>query len=258
MGVDAEASSEFMTATGLSAQVVRVYLKGGDAIPSSTTAAKLDAYYEAGEGVVYSMKVDDSPDSEATNKANLSALAKSIVAKGYASKTWLVLHHEPYPELSGAAYQTMYSTYAPSIRDAGVRCGVIYQVYPLYHGEPDYAPDYTSGILAQVDFLGIDVYPAGEPDGYGSNILSDISPFTSYAKENGKPFQIDEVAIDDTVSGTQEQEATWLSGLSDLGSDVQLVMYYEGSPGQYENLKIENNPAAVKTWQKLYATLTVR
>jgi hypothetical protein len=256
MGVDASAEAHFKTETGLAAQVVRVYLKQGDKIPASTAAAGLDAYYAAGEGVVYSIKADNSPDSEATNKANLAALAKNIVAGGHASRTWIVLHHEPYHELTGAQFQTMYSTYAPSVRNAGVKCGVIYQSYPLTHGLPDYAEEYTSGILGLVDFIGIDIYPSDA--GYGTNILSEISPFSSYAKSNGKPFQIDEVAVDNTVTGTQAQEAAWLGGLSTLGSDVTLVMYYEGSPSTFANLKIGNNPQAVATWQSLYAKLTTR
>jgi hypothetical protein len=258
MGVDANGDSQFHAATGLNAQVVRVYLKQGDAIPASVTAAKLESYYAAGESVVYSIKPDDSPDSAATNKANLEALAKSIVAAGYGSKTWIALHHEPYPELSGAEFQAMYSEYAPSVRGGGVRCGVIYQSYPLAHGQPNYASDYTSGILPLVDFVGIDVYPSGSPEGYATNILSQISPFTSYAKENGKPFQIDEVAVDSKVSGTQEAEAAWLTELSTMGSDVELVMYYEGSEGSFANLKIENNPDAVSAWKTLYASLTTR
>jgi hypothetical protein len=257
-GVNDEGAAEFETATGLTTQVVRVYLKGGDKIPSSVSSANLTSYYAAGQAVVFSMKVDMSPDSEATNKENLAALSKDIVSKGYAGKTWIVLHHEPYPELDGTAFQTMYSTYAPTVRSAGLRCGVIYQTYPLYHSDPSYVTDYTSGILPIVDFIGIDVYPAGLPGGYSSNILSDISPFTSYAKSNGKRFQIDEVAVDDTVTGTQAEQASWLAGLASLGGSVDLVMYYEGSPGAFLNLKIENNPDAVAEWKTLYGSLTKR
>jgi len=258
MGVDATGNAEFSMATGLKAQVVRVYLKGGDSIPNSVTAAQLTQYYSAGESVVYSIKPDQSPDSEDTNKANLAALAASIVSGGYASKTWIALHHEPYHELTGAQFQTMYGTYAPSVRSGGVRCGVIYQTYPLTHGEATYAPDYTSGILADVDYIGIDVYPDSTSGGYSTAILDVIAPFTTYATDNGKPFQIDEVAVDNTVTGTQAQEAAWLAGLTNLGPGAQVVMYYEGTPGGFPNLVIENNPAAVTEWQMLYQTLTTR
>jgi hypothetical protein len=258
MGVDANGDPAFTTATGLSAQVVRVYLPGGDSVPTSVANAHLDTYYAAGEAVVYSIKADQSPDSQATNQSNLSALATDIKSKGYASKTWIALHHEPYPELTGAAFQTMYTTYAPSVRAAGVRCGVIYQTYPLYHGDSTYAPDYTSGILADVDFIGIDVYPDSTPGGYATGILSVISPFTTYANQNGKPFQIDEVAVDSTVTGTQAAQAAWLGGLANLGAAAELVMYYEGAPGGFPDLVIENNPAAVTEWKALYQTLTTR
>jgi hypothetical protein len=258
MGVDATGDAEFSMATGLTAQVVRVYLTGGDSIPDSVTAAKLTQYYSAGESVVYSIKPDLSPDSEDTNKANLAALAASIVAGGYAPKTWIALHHEPYHELTGAQFQTMYGTYAPSVRSGGVRCGVIYQTYPLAHGEPNYASDYTSGILADVDYIGIDVYPDSTAGGYSTAILDVIAPFTTYANANGKPFQIDEVAVDDTVTGTDQQQAMWLAGLAGLGPGAEVVMYYEGTPGGFPDLVIENNPAAVTEWQMLYQTLTTR
>ena len=256
MGVDADAASEFVSATGLKTQVVRAYLGGGSRIPASVAAANLTQYYSAGQAVVYSMKVDQSPDSEATNKANLAALAKDIKAKGYAARTWIVLHHEPFPELSGSAFQSMYETYAPSVRSAGIRTGVIYQTYPLYHGTPDYPADYTGKILPEVDFIGIDVYPGD--NGYTVDILQTISPFTSYAKANGKRFQIDEVAVSSAVSGSQQVQANWLDGLADLGSSADIVMYYEGSPGAFKELKIENNPAAVSAWKGLYAKLTTR
>lgn len=258
MGVDATGNAEFEKATGLTAQVVRVYLTGGDSIPASVTAAKLTQYYSAGESVVYSIKPDESPDSEVENQSNLAALASSIASGGYASRTWIALHHEPYHELTGTQFQTMYSTYAPSVRSSGVRCGVIYQTYPLTHGEATYAPDYTSGILAAVDYIGIDVYPDSTTAGYSTAILDVIAPFTKYANENGKPFQIDEVAVDSSVTGTQEQQATWLAGLANLGPSAQLVMYYEGTPGGFPDLIIENNPAAVAEWQMLYQTLTTR
>jgi hypothetical protein len=258
MGADATGNPEFSMATGLTAQVVRVYLTGGDSIPNSVMAAKLTQYYSAGESVVYSIKPDLSPDSEATNKANLAALAASIVSGGYASKTWIALHHEPYHELTGAQFQTMYGTYAPSVRSGGVRCGVIYQTYPLAHGEATYAPDYTSGILADVDYIGIDVYPDATAGGYSTGILDVIAPFTTYANDNGKPFQIDEVAVDKTVTGTQQQEAAWLAGLANLGPGAEVVMYYEGTPGGFPNLIIENNPDAVAEWKMLYQTLTTR
>lgn len=258
MGVDATGNAAFSKATGLKAQVVRVYLTGGDSIPASVTAAKLTQYYGAGESVVYSIKPDLSPDSEDTNKSNLAALAASIASGGYASRTWIALHHEPYHELTGMQFQTMYATYAPSVRSGGVRCGVIYQTYPLAHGEATYAPDYTSGILADVDYIGIDVYPDSTPSGYSTGILDIIAPFTTYAKDNGKPFQIDEVAVNSTVTGTQAQQASWLAGLANLGPTAQLVMYYEGAPGGFPDLVIENNPAAVTEWQMLYQTLTTR
>jgi hypothetical protein len=258
MGADATGNAEFSKATGLTAQVVRVYLTGGDSIPNSVTAAKLTQYYSAGESVVYSIKPDLSPDSEDTNKSNLAALSASIVSGGYASKTWIALHHEPYHELTGAQFQTMYGTYAPSVRSGGVRCGVIYQTYPLTHGEATYAADYTSGILADVDYIGIDVYPDSTSGGYSTGILDVIAPFTTYAKDNGKPFQIDEVAVDSTVTGTQAQQASWLAGLANLGPGAQLVMYYEGTPGGFPDLIIENNPDAVTEWQMLYQTLTTR
>jgi hypothetical protein len=258
MGVDATGDAAFTKATGLTAQVVRVYLTGGDSIPDSVTAAKLTQYYGAGESVVYSIKPDLSPDSEDTNKSNLAALAASIASGGYASRTWIALHHEPYHELTGAQFQTMYGTYAPSVRSGGVRCGVIYQTYPLAHGEANYAADYTSGILADVDYIGIDVYPDGSAGGYSTGILDVIEPFTTYAKDNGKPFQIDEVAVDSSVTGTQQQQASWLAGLANLGASAQLVMYYEGAPGSFPKLIIENNPAAVSEWQALYQTLTTR
>jgi len=258
MGVDANGESQFVSATGLTSEVLRQYLKGGDSIPTSVAAANLDTFYAAGKSVVYSIKADQSPDSQAVNIANLTALAKDITAKGFASKTWIALHHEPYPELTGAAFQTMYATYAPAVRGAGVRCGVIYQSYPLYHGEPNYASDYTSGILAQVDFIGIDVYPGSTPGGYGTDILSVISPFTKYAEQNGKRYQIDEVAVDSSLTGTAQQQAAWLGGLAKLDGNVEVVMYYEGAAGSYANLKIENDPDAVTTWKTLYQTLTTR
>jgi len=258
MGVDANGEAQFDAATGLATQVVRQYLKGGDSIPVSVAAAKLDTYYAAGKSIVYSIKADQSPDSQAVNSANLTALAKDIVAKGYASKTWIALHHEPYPELTGPAFQMMYATYAPAVRGAGVRCGVIYQSYPLYHGEPNYASDYTSGILAQVDFIGIDVYPGSTPGGYGTDVLSVISPFTKYAEQNGKRYQVDEVAVDSTLTGSAQQQAAWLGGLAKLDGNVEVVMYYEGAAGSYANLKIENDPDAVTTWKQVYQTLTTR
>ncbi len=256
MGVDADANAEFVAATGLKTQVVRLYLGGGARIPASVAAAGLASYYSAGQAVVYSMKVDQSPDSEATNKANLAALAKDIKAKGYAAKTWIVLHHEPFPELSGTAFQSMYETYAPSVRSSGIRTGVIYQTYPIYHGTPNYPQEYTGNILPEVDFIGIDVYPGD--NGYSVDILQTISPFTTYAKSNGKRFQIDEVAVSSAVSGSQEVQATWLDGLADLGGSADVLMYYEGSPGAFKELKIENNPAAVSAWKGVYAKLTTR
>jgi hypothetical protein len=258
MGVDANGESSFQAATALKAEVVRVYLPQGARIPTSTKAAKLDAYYAAGQAVVYSIKPDTSPDDEATNKLNLAALAKDIESQGYKARTWIALHHEPYPELSGSAFQAMYATYAPSVRNADVPCGVIYQAYPLYHGQPNYADDYTSDILPLVDFLGIDVYPGGMPSEYTGNVLADISPFTTYAKDHGKPFQIDEIAVDSSVPGTKEEQATWLSGLLDLGSKAQLVMYYQGTPSTFPNLHIDDNPDAVAEWKDIFNTLTTR
>ena len=258
MGVDMSGEAEFAKATGLKAQVIRAYLKQGDAIPSSVTAAHLDAYYAAGQSVVYSIKPDNSPDSAATNKAHLVALAKDIAAKGLANRTWIALHHEPFPELSASAFESMYSTYAPSVRGQGVRCGVIYQIYPEYHSEKNYVADYTDNVLPLVDFIGIDVYPDASTGDYVTNILQDISPFTSYAKAHGKRFQIDEIAIDSRMKGTGAQAASWLGGLAQLGADIDAIMYFEAAPGSFTNLKIENDPQAVTTWKSLYATLTTR
>ena len=258
MGVDMSGEAEFAKATGLKAQVIRAYLKQGDSIPASVTAAHLDGYYAAGQSVVYSIKPDNSPDSAATNKAHLVALAKDIAAKGLANRTWIALHHEPYPELSASAFASMYQAYAPSVRAAGVRCGVIYQIYPEYHSEKNYVADYTNGILPIVDFIGIDVYPDASIGDYGSDILQDISPFTSYAKAHGKHFQIDEIAIDSKMKSTGAQAAAWLGGLEQLGADIDAIMYFEATPGSYTNLKIENDPQAVTTWKSLYASLTTR
>jgi hypothetical protein len=60
------------------------------------------------------------------------------------------------------------------------------------------------------------------------------------------------------VTGTAQQQADWLAGLAGLGPSAQLVMYYEGAPGGFPNLVIENNPTAIAAWKTLYETLTTR
>ena len=66
------------------------------------------------------------------------------------------------------------------------------------------------------------------------------------------------VASRNKLLAQRQVEAAWLAGLANLGASAQLVMYYEGSPGGFPGLVIENNPLAVTEWQMLYQTLTTR
>jgi hypothetical protein len=256
-GTASQYTGTYTSLTGLTPQVVRVYLGGGLSIPSSISAAGLTQYYNAGQSVVYSIKPDESPDSQSVNLSHLTSLANDIVAHGDASKTWIVLHHEPYPELTAAQFTSMYSTYAPAVRNAGVRCGVIFHTYPLYHGYSTYGTDYTNGILSSVDFIGIDTYPQDTSSGYSANILQTISPFTSLAKSNGKPFQIDEVGFDNRLTGHgTSAEASWMEGLDFMGSSVQAVIYF-GINGSWNDMTSDSS-VTVPAWQNVAANMASR
>lgn len=256
-GVDSSYMSTYKSLTGDIPQCLRVYLKGGDSIPGSISDAGLGTYYQAGQSVVYSVKPDESPSSEQENYDNLNALCKNIASSGYAGKTWIALHHEPYPELSASQFTSMYTTYAPAVRGAGVRCGVIFHTYPLYHGYPTYGTDYTNGILPTIDFIGIDTYPGDTSAGYSADILETISPFTSLAKNNGKPFLITEVGYDSSLSGAgTSAEGTWMKGLDGLGANVRAVLYF-GEDGGTTDMSTHSS-ITVPAWNAVVANMASR
>jgi hypothetical protein len=86
--------------------------------------------------------------------------------------------------------------------------------------------------------------------GYSADILNTISPYTSLAKNNGKPFQIDEVGVNSDMTSRATDagnEANWLDGLRRLGSSAQLISYFS-EPGSKRDLS-NNAAVAVPAWR---------
>ena len=87
--------------TGRRAKVVRVYHKQGTPVPTTATDARILIQLQAGRHVVLSLKV---PDATQTTFDACNALGADIAKHGFASAVWIVLWHEPFPELTAAVH----------------------------------------------------------------------------------------------------------------------------------------------------------
>lgn len=231
VGCNSSSMSTVDALTGRTAQAVRVYLKTGKAIPTTAAQAGLLPYYKAGQNVVWSFKPDTCPAGE-NIIGDLKKLCANIAALGYAHLTRFIIHHEPYPELSASQYRALYAKYAPTVRSAGIRCGVCYQTYPIYHKSLDYTT-YSKGNESIIDFQGIDTYPVDTSKGLAADVLATISPLTTWAKDNGKPFLICEWGVGEakvTDATTAGLAVNWADAFTGMGGDVQAVLFFSTSP----------------------------
>jgi hypothetical protein len=234
--------------TARRAQVVRVYHREGTPVPGSLQeAGRLLTYLrDQGRQVVYSLKV---PDSSSQTMTACEALAADIARSGYSDRIWIILWHEPYPELSATAYVARYRALAPSIRRHGVRCGVCFHTYPIWHKDLDYTTYWPGDDLT--DFLAIDTYPSDAPGGQGlsADPLATISPLTSFAKGRGKTFGIAEYAIPAQEAAAQPTTAlAWIDKFQRLGGSCRFVTYWNGDPMGLE----QNDGLLVPAYQRLY------
>ncbi len=232
--------------TGRTARVVRVYHHEGAPVPSSLEAAKLLRYLrDENRHVVYSLKV---PDSSSATYAACNALAADIAAQGYTGKIWVILWHEPFPELSAADFIARYQAIAPAIRSHGVRCGVCFQVYPIWHKGLDYTTYWPGDAIT--DFLAIDTYPNDAPSGgLTADPLATIAPLTSFAKGRHKPFGIAEFGIRDTIAAADPTNAVaWIGKFERLGPSCHFTTYWNGGNAGLEH----NDGLLVPAYQRLY------
>src|SRR5512143_3231364 len=115
VGYTAEGSlsaDELDVLTGRKAHVVRVYHHTKDPVPASAAEARILYHLQKGRQVVLSLKV---PDDSSDTMARCDALVADIASLGYAGMVWMILWHEPYPELSPTQYIARYAALAPSI-----------------------------------------------------------------------------------------------------------------------------------------------
>lgn len=246
VGYTAEGSlsaDELDVLTGRKARAVRVYHHAGHPVPRSAADARILYHLQKGRQVVLSLKV---PDDSADTKARCDALAADIASLGYAGMVWTILWHEPYPELTPAQYVARYAALAPSIRGHGVRCGVCFHTYPIWHKKLDYRTYWPGDPIT--DFLGIDTYPADAPNGTGfsADPLEIIAPLTSFAKRLDKPFLIGEVGAN--TAQDPAGAAAWLKKFTRLGQSCRCFLYYNN-----RGLGLEtNNQALVPAYQAIY------
>jgi hypothetical protein len=236
--------------TGRVAKVVRAYHRVGAPVPASLAQAKLLGYLrDENRHVVYSLKV---PDSSPATVTACGALAADIATQGFTDKVWLILWHEPFPDLTAADFIARYRAIAPAIRDHGVRCGVCFHTYPIWHRQLDYTTYWPGDEVT--DFLAIDTYPPDAPDdpddpsGLGANPLATIAPLTSFAKAHGKPFGVAEFGIRDTTASREPDKArAWLGRFERLGASCRFVTYFNGG-----NAGLDKNTLLVPAYQHLY------
>lgn len=238
--------------TGRAARVVRVYHKQGTPVPTTASAARILAQLQAGRHVLLSLKVPDA--SSATIDA-CDALAADIAAHGFAGSVWTILWHEPFPELTASGYIARYRPLAPAIRRHGVACGVCFHTYPIWHKGLDYTTYWPGNDLT--DFLAIDTYPGDAPNNQGlhADPLATISPLTSFAKAQPKPFIVAELGVDATQAAADPAAATaWIERFESLGSHCRAACYYNGvNPGQNTDFGLQNNSGLlVPAYQSLH------
>lgn len=226
------------------AEVVREYHAQGAPIPTTASAAKILPDLQAGRSVVYSIKVPDS--STATANA-CSALAADIAAKGYATKVWISLWHEPNDDMSAAEYIDRFQASGPGIRAHGVKVGPTWQMYPVWNRGLDYTTYWPGDTYC--DFLGIDTYPGDRPTGFAADPLETIAPLTSFAKSHGKTFGIAEVGVKaDAAKSDPTGAKAWLGQFQRLGSSCVFFTYFNNAGYVLSS----NGSLLVPTYQALY------
>ncbi|WP_460516016.1 hypothetical protein [Flindersiella endophytica] len=234
--------------TGRFAQVVRLYHRQGTPVPTSLDAAGrlLALLRDENRYVVYSLKV---PDVSAGTYTACDSLCADIASRGYGNQVWIVLWHEPYPELSANQYVDRYRALAPAVRRHGIACGPCFHTYPIWHKGLDYTAYWPGDDLT--DFLAIDTYPGDDPNGQGlaADPLATISPLTSFAKGRGKAFGIAEFAVPADLATAQPSEAlAWIDKFQRLGSSCRFVTYWNGDPMGLEL----NNGLLLPAYRRLY------
>jgi hypothetical protein len=236
-------ADELDTLTARAARAVRVYHVAGTPVPDNAAAARILPHLRAGREVVLSLKV---PDSSTQTAARCAALAADIATLGHAAAVRIVLWHEPYPELTAAAYTDRYTALAPAIRGHGLACGVCFHTYPIWHKDLDYTTYWPGDDLT--DFLAIDTYPPDAPGGQGftADPLATIAPLTSFAKNHGKTFGIAEVGANTSLDPAGAD--AWLRRFTRLGRSCRFVLYFNGPALGLET----NGGALLPAYQALY------
>jgi len=230
--------------TGRKAKVVRVYHKQGTPVPTTATDARILIQLQAGRHVVLSLKV---PDATQTTFDACNALGADIAKHGFASAVWIVLWHEPFPELTASQYIARYRPLAPAIRRHGIACGVAFQTYPIWHKNLDYTTYWPGNDLT--DFLGIDTYPGDTTSGLAADPLATIAPLTSFAKTNGKPFGIAEFAVSATDAAANPVGAkTWIERFEQMGTSCHFTSWFNALDLGLEN----NNGLLVPAYRAVY------
>lgn len=212
------------------ANVVREYHVQGTPIPTTALAADILADLQAGRSVIYSIKV---PDTTSATAAKCEALAADIANKGYASKVFMSLFHEPYngdgSGLTATEFIARYQASAPGIRQHGVKCGPIWQMSPILNDGFDYTKYWPGDSIC--DYLGIDVY--ARTLGVTVSPLKAIDPLSSFAKSKGKPFGIAECGLNDDDVKNRDAAIAWLKAFERLGSSALFVSYWNQGEFQF-------------------------
>jgi hypothetical protein len=232
--------------TGRTAKVVRAYHNRHSPVPTSLAQAKLLGYLrDENRHVVYSLKV---PDSSSATVDACGALAADIAAQGFTDKVWIILWHEPYPDLTAADFVARYRAVAPAIRGHGVRCGACFQVWPIWHQHLDYTTYWPGDDVT--DFLAIDTYPPDALDGgLTANPLATIAPLTSFAKAHDKPFGIAEFGVrKDLATGDPDNARAWIGRFEHLGPSCRFITYWNGGNAGLDL----NDGLLVPAYQHLY------
>lgn len=234
--------------TGRYTQVVRAYHAENQPLPRTLAAAGILDYLSVeNRHVVYSIKI---PDSSAATYQACEQLAADIATRGYLSKVWLILWHEPYGDMSSTVFVDRYRAIAPAIRGHGVRCGVCFHTYPIWHKGLDYTTYWPGDDVT--DFMGIDTYPPDTPDAnpnvddratrvaqLSANPLATITPLTSFVKARGKPFGIAEFGVPADRYALPDSNGTpvvdpelaalaggWIDRFQRLGASCQFLTYW--------------------------------
>jgi hypothetical protein len=230
--------------TGRKAKVVRVYHKQGTPVPTTAADARILTQLQAGRHVLLSLKVPDA--TQATFDA-CDALGADIAKRGFASAVWIVLWHEPYPELTASEYIHRYRPLAPAIRRHGIACGVAFQTFPIWNKNLNYMTYWPGNDMT--DFMGIDTYPHDRTAVLAADPLETISPLTSFARLNGKPFGIAEFAVNATDAAADPAGAkAWIERFEQMGTSCHFTIWFKALDLGLEN----NNGLLVPDYQVVY------